>query len=371
MKILVDLNIPYVKQLFGMNNQVEFFDGRMISNTTLKNIDVLIIRSVTKINYELLQNSCVKFVGTVTSGVDHVDQDCLKKENIAFAFAPGSNAISVVEYVLNALFCLAQREHFFLRDKIVGIIGVGHIGSLLFQRLCDFGVQTLLYDPYIPKKKFNGNWKSFDSLISESDILTFHTSLTYSGSYPTWHMVNLDVLEAIPTNSILINTARGAIIDNLALLKVLQSKKRIKVVLDVWESEPYLLSPLLSYVNIGTAHIAGYTVESKIRSIMDIYNKYCNYFNIFKKIDLWDMLTIYKKYIKIKKIDEVLIGQLIYDVHDIYADYSALKRCNIQLGEFDLLRNYYRNRREWSYFHVNTGKDYMDEELMNLGFSVY
>lgn len=370
MKVLADRDISYVHELFGMNNQIQKCEGRMISAENLKDIDILIIRSVTKVTSQLLCDNCVKFVGTVTAGFDHIDQDYLKNNNIKFSYAPGDNAISVVEYVLTSLFWLAQRDHFFLRDKTVGIVGVGHIGHLLYQKLHNFGVNTLLYDPYVSKTDSNKNWKSFDTLIAESDIVTFHTSLTYTGNHPTWHMVNLDVLDALPANSILINTARGSIIDNTALLKILQCKKKIRVVLDVWESEPYLLSPLLSYVDIGTAHIAGYTCDSKIRSIVNVYNQYCNYFNIINKIDLSYLLTISASYIKIKRLDEMLINQLIRSIYDIYKDHLALKNCAIHLREFDLLRQYYY-RREWSYIRVKTGKDYADEILMNLGFCIF
>lgn len=371
MRVLADKDISYIQESFGLNNEVQLYDGRSISSKNLKNIDILIIRSVTKVDCKLLYNSLVKFVGTVTAGIDHVDQKYLRKHNIKFTSAAGSNAISVVEYVLTSLFWLAQRDHFFLRDKTVGIVGVGHVGNLLYQRLNTLGVHTLLCDPYVSKIDPNKNWKSFSSLVSEANILTFHTSLTYTGHYPTWHMVNEDVLDALPTNTILVNTARGAVIDNFSLLKILQHGKKINVILDVWESEPYLLKPLLDYVDIGTAHIAGYTCESKIRSIMSIYNSYCDYFNIVNsdKVNFFNLLPINFNYVKVKSVDEILISKLIFDIYNIYTDHIALKNCSIQLGEFDFLRRCYCSRREWSSLIIKTGKDYIDELLMNIGFS--
>lgn len=371
LKILADKDIFFINRLFDMDNEIRVCDGRDISTQDLKNIDVLIIRSVTKVNRKLLYNNLPKFVGTTTAGIDHIDQNYLKKNDVKFSYAPGSNAIAVVEYVLTSLFWLAQRNNFFLRDKTVGIVGVGHIGSLLYYRLNSFGIHTLLYDPYVSKIDPNKNWKSFETLVSESDILTFHTSLTYTGNHSTWHMVNKDVLDALPTNAVLVNTARGEVIDNTALLKVLQCGKKINIILDVWESEPYLLFPLLDYVDIGTAHIAGFTLESKIRSIMSIYNEYCNYFNIIKKVDLFNLISCSFNYVQINKLDEVWINKLMQFIYDIYQDHIALKNCAIHLGEFDLLRKYHYNRREWSTLCVKTGQSYTEEILAKLGFGIF
>lgn len=370
MKILADQEIPYIRELFGTCDQLKVCEGRKISAEHLEDIDVLIVRSITKVNCKLLHDSFIKFIGTVTAGVDHVDQDYLRKRNIHFSFSSGSNAVAVVEYVLAALFWLAQQYNFFLRDKTIGIVGIGNIGNLLYTRLNNFGVHTLLYDPYVQKTDLSKNWKSLDKLISESDIITFHTSLTYAGTCPTWHMINLDVLDALPTDSILINTARGGVIDNHALLKILQCGKKINVILDVWEFEPYLLSPLLKYVNIGTAHIAGYTFESKIRSIMHIYNEYCNNFNILNKIDLSCLLSMHSNYVEIKKLDESVINQLIQCMYNIYDDHISLKNCAIHLGEFDVFRKNYLFRREWSNLYVRSSKDHINEILINLGFSI-
>ncbi|ADV33884.1 erythronate-4-phosphate dehydrogenase [Candidatus Blochmanniella vafra str. BVAF] len=371
MRILADKEIPYVNELFGLTNQLRQYEGRFLSDKHIKNTDVLIVRSITKVDYELLHDSSVKFVGTVTSGTDHIDQDYLEKNNVKYISAPGSNAIAVVEYVFSALFWLAHRDHFFLRDKIVGIIGVGHIGNLLNQRLNSFGVQTLLYDPYLSKINTDKSWKSLEILVSESDILTFHTPLTYTGSYPTWHMVNKDIIEALPSNKTLINTSRGEVFDNSALLKALDHGKKINVILDVWEFEPKLLLPLLFCIDIGTAHIAGYSIESKIRSIIMIYNAFCQYFNISDKINVSNLFPSFINYIRIKKMDEANINSLIKIIYNIYNDHICLKSYALNSGGFDKLRKYYFFRREWSSIFVDTGKDYTTEMLKNFGFSVF
>ncbi|URJ33149.1 4-phosphoerythronate dehydrogenase [Candidatus Blochmannia vicinus] len=373
MRILVDKDIPYIHKLFGLHNKIVVCAGRAISAKDIRNIDTLIVRSVTKVNRKLLDDDSIKFVGTATSGVDHIDQDYLKKYGINFVYAPGNNAAAVVEYVFAALFWLAERDRFFLRDKIIGIVGVGHVGNLLYERLHSFGIHTLLCDPPLAKKnisKRKHSWKSFEKLVSEADILTFHTPLIYNGNYPTWHMVDIDVLEALPTNCILINTSRGSVIDNHALLKVLEHGKKLKVVLDVWETEPELSLPLLSYVDIGTAHIAGYTLESKTRSITQIYNEYCKFFNIFDTVNLSELEPSVICYLKLqRKIDEMLLNKLIKFVYNIHCDDLLLRQFAAVQGGFDKIRRRYLDRREWSSLCVETDIDYNNEILANLGMN--
>ncbi|WHL25197.1 MAG: 4-phosphoerythronate dehydrogenase [Candidatus Blochmannia vicinus] len=374
MRILVDKDIPHIRRLFGLYNKITVCEGRIISAKDIRNIDILIVRSVTKVNQKLLDDDSIKFVGTTTSGIDHIDQDYLKKYGINFVYAPGNNAVAVVEYVFAALFWLAERDRFFLRDKIIGIVGVGHIGSLLHERLHSFGINTLLCDPPLEKKninKYNQSWNSFEKLVSDADILTFHTPLIYNGNDPTWHMVNIDVLESLSSNCILINTSRGSIIDNNALLKVLEHGKKLNVVLDVWETEPELSLPLLSYVDIGTAHIAGCTLESKTRSIIQIYNEYCKCFNIFDTVNLFELDSSVVYYLKVqKKIDEMLLNKLIKFVYDIHCDDLLLRRFAAVPGGFDKIRRCYLNRREWSSLCVETYVDYNNEILTNLGMNV-
>lgn len=375
LRILVDKDIPHIHRLFGLHNKIIICAGRVISAKDIRNADILIVRSVTKVNQKLLDGDSVKFVGSVTSGIDHIDQNYLKKYGINFVYAPGNNAVAVVEYVFAALFWLAEHNGFFLRDKIIGIVGVGHIGGLLHERLNSFGIHTLLCDPPLAKRNIrsqhNQSWTSFEKLVSEADILTFHTPLIYNGSYPTWHMVDIDVLEALPSNRILINTSRGSVIDNNALLKVLENGKILNVVLDVWETEPELSLPLLSYVDIGTAHIAGYTLESKIRSVTQIYHEYCKFFNIFDTVNLFELKPSVISYLKVeKKIDEMLLNKLIKFMYNIHSDDLLLRRFATVQGGFDKLRRRYLNRREWSSLCVETYVDYNNEILTNLGITV-
>ena len=183
------------------------------------------VRSVTKVNEALLAGSRIGFVGTATAGTDHVDDAWLQRQGIGFSAAPGCNAIAVVEYVFSALMLLAERDGFHLRDKTVGIIGVGNVGSRLDARLKALGVRTLLCDPPRADRGDAGEFWPLEKLVAEADVLTFHTPLNKSGPYHSLHLADADLLAALPDNRILINACRGPVVDNAALLQVLEKGK--------------------------------------------------------------------------------------------------------------------------------------------------
>ncbi|WP_246778089.1 4-phosphoerythronate dehydrogenase [Candidatus Schneideria nysicola] len=374
--ILVDENIPYAKTIFSGFGNIQYIPGRNISAKTLKGIDALIVRSVTRVNSTLLQDSQVKFVGTATSGTDHIDKEWLEKSGISFSVAQGCNAIAVVEYVLSVLLWLAKRDNFFLCEKTIGIIGVGNIGRVLYEKLKILGINTLLCDPPLEELGVSGNWSSLEKIISESDILTFHIPLTYTGKYATWHKIDEEFLSTLPEKRILINTCRGSIIDQRALLKVLEKGKLLNVILDVWENEPNISIPLLNKIDIGTPHVAGYTIESKIRSIIKIFNDYLSFINqpnpINKSIlDYYSYLPEYQN--KIYYLHNILEEKdLCKLAHILYnPEYDDIKlRQLASSGGFDDIRKSYYNRREWSSLCIKTDINLNKEKLASLGFCI-
>ncbi|WP_421487148.1 NAD(P)-dependent oxidoreductase, partial [Pseudocitrobacter faecalis] len=183
MKILVDENMPYARELFSRLGEVKAVPGRPIPVAELAGADALMVRSVTKVNESLLANQSIKFVGTATAGTDHVDQAWLAQAGIGFSAAPGCNAIAVVEYVFSSLLYLAERDGFTLTDRTVGIVGVGNVGGRLQKRLEALGVRTLLCDPPRADNGDEGDFRALDELVQEADILTFHTPLFKDGPY--------------------------------------------------------------------------------------------------------------------------------------------------------------------------------------------
>ncbi|AKH62048.1 MULTISPECIES: 4-phosphoerythronate dehydrogenase PdxB [Photorhabdus] len=371
MKILVDENMPYAEQLFQQLGDVHAISGRPVPEGALDNADAFMVRSVTKVNEELLKGSTVKFIGTATAGTDHVDQQWLSQAGIGFSAAPGCNAIAVVEYVFSALVLLAERDNFELKDKVVGIIGVGNVGSRLAERLSILGIRTLLCDPPRAERGDAGEFWPLEKLLKEADILTFHTPLNKSGPYKTLHLAGAELLSALPDNRILINASRGEVVDNQALLAELKRGKKLSVVLDVWELEPDLSLPLLELVDIGTPHIAGYTLEGKARGTTQVFEAYCGFLGQPRKVALSDLLPEpdFSRVALHGNVTQSTLKRLIHLVYDVRRDDTPLRQVAGQKGQFDLLRKNYLERREWSSLTVCCDNRESAELLAALGFS--
>ncbi len=371
MKILVDENMPYARELFSRLGDVKAVPGRPIPVAELIDADALMVRSVTKVNEALLAGKPVKFVGTATAGTDHVDDAWLKQTGIGFSAAPGCNAIAVVEYVFSALLMLAERDGFALRDRTVGIIGVGNVGGRLQKRLEALGIRTLLCDPPRADRGDEGEFHALDELVAQCDVLTFHTPLFKEGPYKTLHMADEALLRALKPGTILINACRGPVVDNVALLKCLQAGQDLSVVLDVWEPEPDLNVELLAKVDIGTAHIAGYTLEGKARGTTQVFEAYSAFIGNAQQVALDTLLPTpeFGRLTLHGLFDELTLKRLVHLVYDVRRDDALLRKVAGMPGEFDKLRKHYHERREWSSLYIMCDDADAASMLHKLGFN--
>jgi len=370
-KILVDENMPYARELFSRLGEVKPVPGRPIPIEALADAQALMVRSVTKVNASLLSGTAVKFVGTATAGTDHVDQQWLGEAGIGFSAAPGCNAIAVVEYVFSALLMLAERDGFTLKDRTVGIVGVGNVGSRLQARLEAWGVRTLLCDPPRADRGDAGDFRSLEELIREADILTFHTPLFKEGPYKTLHLANEGLISALKPGAILINACRGRVVDNAALLARLEAGQDLSVVLDVWEPEPDLNVELLKRVDIGTPHIAGYTLEGKARGTTQVFEAFSAFIGHRQQVAL-DTLLPAPEFGRITlhgPLDQPTLKRLAHLVYDVRRDDAPLRKVAGIPGEFDKLRKNYLERREWSSLYIQCDDAEAASLLHKLGFS--
>lgn len=243
--------------------------------------DVLLVRSVTDIGAPLLQDSSVRFVGSATIGTDHVDQSYLAEQGIAFAHAPASNADSVADYVVAALLLLARRRGEPLAEKTVGIVGCGNIGGRLADRLPAFGCTVLRNDP--PRAEAEGRDHDFmglDAVLQQADVITCHVPLVTEGPHPTPHLIDGEALAHLSSDAWLLNTSRGSVVDNEALLNALRSGEVGAAVLDVWENEPTPDPALVEAVDVATPHIAGYAYDGKVRGTTMLYDALCEHLGV-------------------------------------------------------------------------------------------
>jgi len=258
--IAADANIPGVEQVFGKVGEVRRFEGRAITRDSLLDVDVLLVRSVTRVDQSLLDGTPVRFVGTATSGFDHIDRDWLGSAAIHFAHAPGANANSVVEYVLCAVACVDRYLETLLEGGSLGIVGYGNIGTALGGVLTRLGIAWKVFDPWLdPQPDYAATLEE----VLACDVVSMHPELTSAAPWPSYHLLDAGRLRSLGESQLLINASRGEVVDQLALLQRLQSPEAPTCVLDVWEGEPVVPAQLLKAVRFGSAHIAGYSTDGK------------------------------------------------------------------------------------------------------------
>jgi len=348
MKIVADPNIPFVAEAFGRLGEVRLVHGREISADTMRDADMLLVRSVTPVNRALLENSRVRFVATATIGFDHIDREYLSQSGIGFTRAEGSNANSVAEYVVAAMLSVANSRKFRLRDKTLGVIGVGNVGSRVVGYAEAVGMRVLQNDPPRQRAENLQHFVSLDRLLAEADIITLHVPLAREGQEATFHLfdkVRLDALE--DRQPVLVNTSRGAVVDNRALLKAIDGERLGGVVLDVWENEPRISPELLDVVHVGTPHIAGYSFDGKVNGVRMIYEAACEFFGVPRE---WTPklppppIPQLRVLVEPGTDDEDTLHEAIRRVYDITADDAALRK---DIRSFDKLRAEYPVRREF------------------------
>ncbi|MFO7447000.1 MAG: 4-phosphoerythronate dehydrogenase [Ignavibacteriaceae bacterium] len=360
MKIIVDENIAFANEAFSQFGEVVLLHGRKINNEILNNADVLIVRSITNVNKDLLENSSVKFVGTATIGIDHIDLDYLHKNNIQFTDAKGCNADAVAEYVFTALTCLAVQNDIGLEGKTLGVAGVGNIGSRVVRLAENAGLKVLKNDPPVQRKTGSNDFVTFNEIL-KADIITLHVPLNTKGIDKTVHLLNSEILSQLKDGAILINASRGQVTDNKALLEVIDNKK-LQVVLDVWENEPAINNNLLEKVKIGTPHIAGYSLEGKVNGTKIIYDALCKYYG---HENTWrpKLPPVKNPYIDFENKGNPFedMGTVFNRVYNIKRDDKELKKMIwVQESErasyFDVLRKNYHLRREFNNYTVKLNK---------------
>jgi erythronate-4-phosphate dehydrogenase len=350
--ILVDANVAFAKQAFGTIGSVRLVQGRSLSANDVRDADILVVRSVTRVDKKLLNGSKVRFVGTATIGTDHIDLDYLADRQIGFASAAGSNANSVAEYVMAAILELGKRLQFSAFGKILGVVGVGHVGTRVVKKARALGMIILQNDPPRERREKLPVFVSLEQILAEADIITVHVPLTTFGDDATFHLFNNDRFHRLGKQAIILNTARGDVVDNFALLRSVRGGRVRGAVLDVWHGEPDIDSELLAAANLGTPHIAGYSYNGKIEGTRMIHAAICKHFRLGvswdpKPLMLPPSVPLIEARVGRNDKDEEVLRRLVSRVYDIAGDDLRL-RGGKGGAHFDRLRAEYPIRREFS-----------------------
>lgn len=353
MRIVADENIPLLDEFFADFGEIRRMPGRGIDAAAVATADLLLVRSVTPVNRALLQGSSVKFVGTCTIGTDHLDLDYFQHAGITWASAPGCNARGVVDYVLGSLLVLAEQQGVDLASRCYGVVGAGQVGSRLVKVMRALGWRVLVCDPQRQAAE-GGDYVSLQQVLDECDVISLHTPLERAGEHPTHHLFDHSRLAALKPGSWLINASRGAVVDNQALRELLAQRADLQVVLDVWEGEPQVDVELAALCRIATPHIAGYSLDGKLRGTAHIYQALCQHLGVAPRVELAQLMPA--AWLSDLTIDAsadpawalASICRAVYDPRRDDADFrrSLLGDAAARRVAFDRLRKHYPMRRE-------------------------
>lgn len=353
MRILADENIPLVDAFFADFGSIRRMAGRSINRTALEQSDVLLVRSVTRVDRELLAGTPVRFVGTCTIGTDHLDLDYFLEAGIEWASAPGCNARGVVDYVLGSLLALAETQGVDLAARRYGVVGAGEVGGRLVEVLRGLGWDVRVCDPPRQSREV-GDFVSLEEIIAECDVISLHTPLDLHGEHPTFHLFDTDRLAQLRPASWLINASRGAVVDNLALRELLLRRPDLQAVLDVWEGEPQVDVALAERCRIATPHIAGYSLDGKLRGTAQIYQAFCAAKALTQTVALADLMPppgLQGLNFNHTADPRYVMAALCRAVYDPRSDDAAFRRSLVgdepqRRSAFDQLRKNYPPRRE-------------------------
>ena len=272
-RVIIDKGIPFLEGVFPAEIEVLHLAPEDITPEIVRHADALFVRTRTKINAELLEGSKVRFVATATIGFDHIDQDYCAKKGIQWTSCPGCNAQAVCDYVEEAIATLRPGQ----TGLTIGVVGYGNVGKLVAQMAEVKGHKVLLSDPPL------GIGLSLEQLAPLCDVITFHTPLTYEGEHPTYHLCNEEILRLCKQDTLIINAARGGVIDEQALLSTLNTQRstlNYTTAIDCWEGEPNLNQELLKTVDLASFHIAGYSIQGKMKASEMCLHTFCDFFSL-------------------------------------------------------------------------------------------
>jgi len=388
MKILLEDTIPFGRNYLDDVGDVTTYAWQSLKPEDLQHTNILALRSTTKVTPELLANAKhLSFVTTATAGTNHLDKDYLSNANIGFNSAAGCNAVAVAEYVLSVMLHAHVAGKVDLNTATVGIVGAGNVGSALSRILSVLNIKHLLCDPPLDEA---GDSRRFFTLneIANCDVISLHVPYVKAGAHPTGHLIDQDFLAALSSKQILINACRGEVINESALLARLKQDNAPTVVLDVFDNEPNIDTHLFDYAWFVTPHIAGHSVEGKVRGTQMIYEQICEVVGAKATKSLDDFLestspiSAELNFAQSGKLVFEDLAKVFHQVYDISIDDQHTRRALTQSDSealhnksatFASLRKQYRVRRECSAYTLmlpgNTSKN-IQNTFSALGFNV-
>lgn len=367
MKIIIDNNIPFIKGILENYADVSYLPGNEINPAIVKDADALLIRTRTKCGPDLLTGSRVRFIGTATIGTDHIDTAWCENNGIKWVNAPGCNSGSVMQYITSALLWLSGKYGFNLREKTLGIVGVGNVGIKVHRMALAMGMNVLLNDPPRERAEGKSQFVSFEELAAESDIISFHVPLTLSGSDKTLGLAGSGFFTNSRKGHFIINSSRGGVVDESFLIRSLKSGFTTGAVTDVWAGEPGLDIDLMKLSAISTPHIAGYSLDGKWNASVMVLEQLSEFFGLgLSQEPIAGPQVPADSMIFLNAGDplDIQLRKAVNTTYDIVADSEKLKNSPL---DFEKIRNNYPARREFHAYNTDAAGE-ASVILGNLGF---
>ena len=372
-RVVADDRIPFFKGALEGVARVSYLPGSRITRSDLKESDCLITRTRTRCDRALLENTKIKLIASATIGFDHIDTEYCRSAGITWTNAPGCNASSVQQYVVSTLLYLGDRMGFELKERTLGVVGVGHVGSLVWKAAEALGMKVLLNDPPRQRAEKGDRFVELDRVLDQADIITLHVPLNRGGSDNTLRMVDSGFMGRIRKGSVLINTSRGEVIHEPSLMEGIRSGRLSGAVMDVFDHEPDIDRDLLEAITLGTPHIAGYSLDGKAGGTTMSVRAVSRFFHL--GLDEWLPAHIPSPAQQEIMADgpEGSIGEQLWEVYRNTYDVSADdRRLREDPEAFERLRGNYPPRREPPAYSVRLFREIRElrEVLEKLGFSV-
>jgi erythronate-4-phosphate dehydrogenase len=382
LKIVCDANMPFGREAFGTLGEVLAIDGREIRPEHVRDADVLVTRSTTRVDRALLEGSRLRFYGSAVIGTDHIDTAWLDQTGIPWRAAAGCNAESVAQYVVAALLWLGKRHRLTLAGRVLGVVGAGHVGRRVCAKGRALGMRVIVCDP--PRRRDPADTEARDflpleQLLGEADVVTLHVPLTREGPDRTWRLLDAARLALLRPGAILINAARGPVLEVDAWLRSLADGRPAHTVLDTWDPEPAYRPEALARADLGTPHIAGHSFEGKVNGTMIVYRAAC---------EILGLPAVFQPAMPPPPVpaleidargldDEELLRRLVLRVYDIAADDAAMRAGCVadaaaRARAFDRQRRDYPVRREFAATRVTLHRatPAQTEKTRALGFTL-
>lgn len=330
-RLIIEKNIPYVKGLLDDYATIRYLAPEEITPKAVRETDGMVIRTRTRCDESLLAKSECKMIATATIGTDHIDKDYCAGRSITVVNAPGCNAPAVAQYVFATLLHVINRP---LSTYTIGIVGAGHVGSIVERWARALEMRVLVCDPPRQRAEGGDGWSDLDTIAREADIITFHTPLTREGDDATYHLADAAFFGKLKRAPIIINSARGEIVDTPALVAARKAGLTGALIIDCWENEPAIDRELLALADITTPHIAGYSSEGKVRASQIVMDAITTFFMLPR-------VTVSQELPPAPATSVSLSG--IMASYNPMPESTALK---MNPGDFESIRNSYPLRHE-------------------------